>query len=369
MWHYGRDGAPVGPVSHPDLCALFADKELTLETPVWHEGLADWVTASTVDDFRGIWGKGFVRPAAPPVLPPSLSEGSPPRPAAGAPPAARPGMEMRTGRRAGEEWQEQVEPPRPWIRYWARALDLHLLFTAAAFVYVPDTIWGLLGLYFGTFLAGTLIVFPVQLMLFGQTIGKLVFGMHVATENDEPLTLGQAVAREWRVLLKGLALNLPLLPIITLIVAYCRLTRHGATSWDRAGRLVVRHRDVGPLRWLAFLSVWIACYVVAAPQSRKLNANMEQIARSLQDNPFRAPFGPSTSMGSIAITKTAPEPSTQPAVPKKLRPKPKLLTLPSDKATDKPMIRSNSPTMRPVRRPDRPAPGVVFKPDPGPEAK
>ena len=40
MWHYGRDGAPVGPVSHPDLCALFADKELTLETPVWHEGLA-----------------------------------------------------------------------------------------------------------------------------------------------------------------------------------------------------------------------------------------------------------------------------------------------------------------------------------------
>ena len=71
-WFYQHKGVQQGPISHEDLCALFASKELPLETRVWREGMAQWVDATTVTDFRDIWGKGFMRPqpaTAPPLKP------------------------------------------------------------------------------------------------------------------------------------------------------------------------------------------------------------------------------------------------------------------------------------------------------------
>src|SRR5687767_1425443 len=59
MWHFAQDGAAQGPISHSELCEIFAASQMPLETQVWTAGMPGWVAASTIDDFRGIWGKGF----------------------------------------------------------------------------------------------------------------------------------------------------------------------------------------------------------------------------------------------------------------------------------------------------------------------
>ena len=70
MWHYAQGGATHGPVPHAEMCALFASAELPLDTLVWREGTDAWVAASTVDDFRGVYGRGFgPRKTDPPQLP------------------------------------------------------------------------------------------------------------------------------------------------------------------------------------------------------------------------------------------------------------------------------------------------------------
>jgi hypothetical protein len=385
LWHYVRDGQPVGPITHADLCTLFAQKDLPIETLVWHEGLSDWLAATGVEDFRGIWGKSFGRRGnTPPPLPaytgmhavgmpavPAMAPGMSPAiaPAPFAQPVesltVRPTLEMRGRNRPPDPRWEKAPQLRPWIRYWARTLDHQLLFIVACLVYLPTNFWQFLAFFYGAFLAGALFFFPLQLVLFGRTFGKWVFGIHLENEEGEPLTMSQAIAREWGVFLNGMGLGILFLPIFTMITAYRRLMREGATSWDVSGGLLVRHRGVGPFRWIAFFGSYIALSMVQHAVTQRMVDGMiaEMVAARDEQQPRVAE---ASGMGSVMITPmssstSSQTPSTQPGV-KKPRPKPKLLTLPGDKG---------APNAQPWsgRREDRPAPRVVFKPEPPPESK
>lgn len=373
MWYYAVDGTRNGPVSNADLCALFAQSTLPIDTPVWAPGMADWVAAAAIEEFRGVWGKGFVPPSGRPAPAPSI--GRPTLAPVVADPfgpsnsgfLGRPSLHGTMGDRGGtgnglndKRW-EGLPQVRPWIRFWARGLDETIIVAAA--VYLFATAWPEGLFYFPYVLVGSLILNPIQMTMFGTTLGKFVFGISVETEHGEPPSLGQAAAREFSVLLRGCGLNFFVAPLITKAMAFRRLVSEGATTWDRAQGLVVRHRAVGPLRWTAWLalSLLFGIYIFAAAGDLKATTIAQGESFTGGVRRVRAAAA-STEPGATT-------PATQPV--KKPRPKPKLLTLPGDAPpAETVLVKPKNPaaTTRPAKSPNRPAPKVIFKPVPAKES-
>ena len=361
MWHYAVDGAKSGPVSHADMCAMFAQSQLPIETQVWSAGMAEWVAASVIPEFRGIWGKGFAgggsaaaappasvaRPTLAPIVADTFDNGTRLSPSGG-------DMAGGVGRAGDKRW-DATPQVRPWIRFWARGLDESLIVAAA--VYLFATAWPEGLFYFPYVIVGSMVLHPIQMTMFGTTLGKFVFGISVETEHGEPPSLGQAAAREFAVLLRGCGLNILFLPLITKITAYKKLLAEGATSWDRDQNLVVRHRPVGPLRWGAWVTASLALglYIFAAAGDFKANG----LAKADSFSGVRK-----VRAAVLPSDEPAAQPTAQPTT--KPRPKPKLLSLPSDPAPSMPTIKPKNPgkpSTRPARPANRPPPRVVFKPE------
>jgi uncharacterized RDD family membrane protein YckC len=211
------------------------------------------------------------------------------------------------------------------------------------------------------------IVYPLQLSLFGTTLGKWLLGTRVEREDGGRPTLGQAFRREWLCLLKGEALGVPFVNLYTAVAAFGGLVHLGTTAWDEATHLVVRHRRVGFFRWVGFFAASWAIGVASTaamivlhpqdPQSQHMQASLAALGVGR----------PSAGTPTLSIAQsdgTPVQPPTQPVtVVRKARPR--VLALPPDQnAGKKAMIQITAPTTRPAKRPDRPAPGVTFKPEP-----
>ena len=71
--------------------------------------------------------------------------------------------------------------------------------------------------------------------LWGRTPGKALLGIRVqSTTGDGVLTWNQASKRAMLVWVRGLALGIPLVWLVTASVAMRRVTRTGLASWDEA---------------------------------------------------------------------------------------------------------------------------------------
>lgn len=366
MWHYAQGSAVQGPIPHGDLCALFASSELPLETQVWCDGMAGWAPASTIDDFRGIWGKSFgPRRTDPPRLPevfagrPGLSPIAPDASSAiplGAPPDARArrsprGTEDANDSRLPDESDDGIPQARPWVRYWARSLDG--VFMLAAFsLFVSklgaDDPWVILFAIFGLFIVQVLL-----LSTFGTTAGKALLGTSISTANGDRMSFFQAIGREFAVAVQGLGLGIPIVSLATMVLSYVRLTGQGITSWDQSRNLIVRHGRIGVVRtMIAIVASGAGMYFVASTfyskEVDRIYANMNGGANRRLE-----------ASGRVSIQPTTP------AAPA-FKSKPRLLTLPSDKSSEKVAVKSKATTARPTTRPskpqNRPAPRVVFTP-------
>jgi len=345
MWLYTRDGAELGPVSHAALCELFAGAALPLDTLVWHEGLTGSVPASQVEDFRCIWGKGFVKPSG---TPPPL-------------PASPPALNESLREIDRDNDRPPVPPARPWVRWWARGFDGGLVASAITVLFGSNPLIVLPA----TYLAAR-IVYPLQLSLFGTTLGKWLLGTRVEREEGGRPTFGQAFRREWLCLLKGEALCVPIINLYTAVAAFSGLVHLGTTAWDEATHLVVRHRRVGFFRWVGYFAAWSAIGIASNaslmvlhphdPQSQQMRAGLAAIGVG----------SPSVGTPTLSITQsdgTPVQPATQPvAVVRKGRPR--VLTLPSNQTAGKNAIQITAPSTRPARRLDRPPPSVTFKAEP-----
>jgi uncharacterized RDD family membrane protein YckC len=311
--------------------------------------MADWVEAATVEDFRGIWGKGFREQPR--------SEGPPPLPPAGNPAG---GLQ----RHSGPEVDQDVPQARPWVRFFARGLDGALYGAAAVYLVAvlhPNNLLYLSAIGLGLFL---LEAFAVT--IFGATPGKAILGASIEAEDGNRPTFGQAIGREIAVRVYGMGLGIIFIAPFTLVSSFRTLVAEGATSWDRSRGFSVRHKRLGLARPLVAAVVSVAAFTFAVntvlamrrgDESAGMSFNslsLSSIRRSLASNP--AEVGASS-------------PTTQPAG-KKSKPKPKVLILSSDKPADdssaKGTITRVSPTTRPARRKDRPPPSVQFKPEPPP---
>lgn len=156
-----------------------------------------------------------------------------------------------------EGWQSQRVRPRPWRRYWARALDWCMVSILCATIFIPVVDVAFERLWYGAGLVSTLALcaYEVVCMRFFQTtFGKWVLGVYVRQQDGRPLTQEQSTWRALRVCLVGYAFGLPVLSFVAQCVAYTYLRRPEGAWWDQRGDLQVFY---APRLWLQQM-VWVS---------------------------------------------------------------------------------------------------------------
>ena len=220
---YGADG----PYSLEQLQVMLDGGAVTFDDIVWVEGTEGWIPLNEVE---GI----YLRPA------PEL----------------------------GGAMVEEGRQTRPWVRYWARSIDIALICIIVGIpigAVLPDGLNNRLVDQLIQFLALTLWI-PIEAALiatFGCTPGKALLRVRVNNKNGSNLSFGQALSRSFGVWLKGLGTGLiPLVTLVTSLFAYNSLSKKGVTTWDRDGRFMVTHRKVGIVRTL--IAIGIFAVIIAA---------------------------------------------------------------------------------------------------------
>ena len=110
--------------------------------------------------------------------------------------------------------------------------------------YWPPVLWGL-GLLA---VFGLLPIEAIAIGLFGRTPGKALLGLSVARPGGGSPGLFLGVRRAREVLVRGLALGIPVLAPITILASGARLINHGSTSWDQRVGLVTRAEPIDARR-------------------------------------------------------------------------------------------------------------------------
>jgi uncharacterized RDD family membrane protein YckC len=158
----------------------------------------------------------------------------------------------------------------PWRRFFARMIDsiLFSVLVAVAFaVLLPETAAELTadsGAWILLEIVALILMIPVEAVLisnFKTTLGKWIFGIEVTTPNGDHLSFQDAARRSVGVWVKGRGLDIPFVPLITMLFAYRRLTRTGTTLWDTSSNAIVTHQQWTPARAIGAVASVVALFV------------------------------------------------------------------------------------------------------------
>ena len=154
---------------------------------------------------------------------------------------------------------------RPWVRYWARSIDIsifYFIFTLMLGTVVPNLfnldldsevhyVIGFISVFVWVF------VEAFWLSSFGTTPGKWLLKIRLSPASGKSIKYSQALVRSFKVLVRGYGCGFPLVNTITCIVGYIRLKKNGITSWDREENVVGTHEKIGDLRILVVMCVFV----------------------------------------------------------------------------------------------------------------
>jgi len=145
--------------------------------------------------------------------------------------------------------------PSPWARWAARTIDTFVVGVSLTFLIVfvavavlpGETANALLSgpLFSNSALAGIMVAVLVvpfigfTIGLWGSSLGKWVMGIHVAQVDGTPIGLSRAIFREVNVFFIGLGMAIPIVTLVTQVMAYKRLKESNNTNWDEANGSVV----------------------------------------------------------------------------------------------------------------------------------
>ena len=166
--------------------------------------------------------------------------------------------------------QSAATSVRPWVRYWARMLDIDLACVVSGLIIgvaAPDAFKqpGYDQLFVIACIFAWVFIESFLLSTVGTTPGKWLFKIQLVPPNGVKPTYSVAFSRSSKVWWRGLGIGFPLASLVTLILAYSNLTRNGITSWDREDGFTVIHHHIGVLRVLVavmFFALFFALVVV-----------------------------------------------------------------------------------------------------------
>lgn len=228
-WWYANKGKKAGPVDIDELKRLLQTGQIGSKTMLWREGMEAWKSLGKIDDLNGL------KAAVPPPLPPETE--SDPR---GFPLVNR------------------------WPRFFARIFDVWWEMLLVSFVLMVVLSWFYAGFLQWINIPGSTMLFaifclPIALFLdallfviAGNTPGKALLGLKVATVDNKPLAFASYLNRNFSMWLRGLALGFPLVPLFTMASQYRRLGKGQQTSYDEAWGFRVRAKPSGLIRKIVF---------------------------------------------------------------------------------------------------------------------
>lgn len=218
--------------------------------------------------------------------------------------------------------EEHDTTGRPWIRYFAKMIDISMFSILFGF---------LLGVVFPEFLNGVgnlvlsfLIVFlwsiiePFFLVIFGNTLGRALMKTKIKTVSGGKINFSTAYRRNMSLWIRGFGLGLPLVSLICSIASYKELKNQGFTTWDAENNLITTHGKVGILRGTFTAVIVIGIILLSLvgeysyqPKTASKNSS-EQITTSEtkanEDNTQIDSYSADTS--SVADTSTSTNTST-----------------------------------------------------------
>jgi len=241
QWYYMQNGQSNGPVSEENIVSMVREGVLPKTGLIWTKGSANWRAAESFFKFE--------EDAPPPI--PEIRPISSTQEAAAVLAAYKPLPK--------QVWADTA--PHPWRRFFARLLDAYIngfiaIYILSLFLTIIDPtlakdlinsfegpsgrFWDIIATpFFAMFVNAALIGIT------GSSLGKWIFGIRVANQQNKPIGYFSALKRETKVWYSGLALGIPLFSLFTMSAAQKVLLEEGKTTWDKEMNLNIIYRESG----------------------------------------------------------------------------------------------------------------------------
>ena len=230
-WYYKIDSSKQGPFSHSDLREMLQKGQITQDTQVWNSSIDTWIPLGELEHFD------LATADAPPE-----------------------GQIFHKDKIYDRETDHSTVRRRPWVRFWARMLDYSLF--ALLLVMIPSLFFVAGSLFFIlVVLFIWIFIESILLSTWGTTPGKWFFKITIRTQEGNKLPFSFALRRSLSVWWLGLAAGIPIICLITLIIAAVKLSQTGKTSWDKRGDYSISHGDIAPIRTIIAI-LYFLCYFV-----------------------------------------------------------------------------------------------------------
>lgn len=149
-----------------------------------------------------------------------------------------------------QEYNEEA-----WRRFLARMLDSWIFFVIFMLIFSQNATHERFTIaYVICSILSTMVwvfIEPIFLSYFGATIGKWLFRIRVRDQAGNKLTYYSAFKRSVLVCVKGMALGIPIIYLLTCIKGYSDLTIYGMTAWDKINDNIVTYGSMDKM-WLLF---------------------------------------------------------------------------------------------------------------------
>jgi len=227
-WYYTSFNHRKGPYSIEELYRLYSAGEVRLQTTVFSEALGGWHPLGELFNVTNVDEPEPVRREKELDIPPAA--------------------------------EDEGVVARPWVRFFARMIDYFLfslvlgIIFGAAHVRTSTTSISMIVMTASITFAWCFIE-AALLCSWGSTPGKALLGTHLRKKSGTKMTYSEGLSRALSVWLVGLGCTLPLVVIVTMIVACVKLSNNKITSWDARGEILVQHKK---LSWWRIL---IACII------------------------------------------------------------------------------------------------------------
>ena len=150
--------------------------------------------------------------------------------------------------RETKESKEDVLPrvKAPWRRFFARTLDetfYAVLWSCILFVFQINVSNGVFGgklVNTIAMLVLTLVLEPLQLSLFGTTLGKWILGLYVVDNYDGKLSFSYAFARTRDALWYGEGFSIPVYGFIRGVISYVDCKAGKELEWECGSRIILK---------------------------------------------------------------------------------------------------------------------------------
>lgn len=223
VWFFIKDHQQQGPVCLFELQKLIEQRILTENTYVWNKSMSCWQMAKTLDQFS----ESIIESSRLQLLPDKF--------------------------KTKQEYEDATFPQgRPYVRYFARFFDLSL-FSLFLISFIS--------IFFPQFIANTsnvmifilclilwIIVEPVIIAIFGNTLGKAILNTRITTVSGEKLNFMTALKRSIFVSVAGMGFGIPFLNFICFLFSYRDLKGHGVSTWDQKIGTVILYGKVSMTR-------------------------------------------------------------------------------------------------------------------------